>query len=229
MSSSLPSPIDLLQKSFEAFMANAVGYLLAGLALTLVGLLLATGLTVIWLGSAFVLVPLFAATGSEAVGALGLLLAGVVGLAAFVAAITLPAPLYASLMRTFDLDGPGGVQFGAVFSHARHDIGRVVVASLAYGGLAAMGMILCFLPGLLVTFALHFVLPAVALDGMGFVDAARRSWEHVTLRPGWALAVWAIYVLVIGVLTQIPLLGALIAIPLAFDFHVRAYRAAYPA
>lgn len=229
MSSSLPSPIDLVQKSFEALMANPVGFLLSGLAVTLVAIALSTGLLVVWIGSAVVVLPVFAATGSEALSTLGLLLVGLVGVASLLVVMALPAPVYASLLRTFDVDGPGAVQFGAAFSRVQPDVGRVVVASLAFGGLTVLGMMFCFLPGLLATFALHFVLPAVALDRMGFVDAARRSWEHVTMRPGWALGVWAIYMLVVGILSQIPLIGAMIAIPLAFDFHVRAYRAVYPA
>lgn len=229
MSPSLPSPIDLIQKTFEAFVSNPVGFLLSGLAMSLVGLALGIGLGVLWGGLAVLVFPALAASDSSIMGLIALLVTIVAGLASVVVSAVIPAPMQASLLRAFDLGGPGSVRFGSVFSFAQQDLSKVVLATLGAAGLTLIGLAACVLPGLLVAFALHLVLPAVALDGLSPVDAARRSWEHVSTQAGWALGSFAVLVVVVTVASWIPIIGSFLAIPLATDYLVRVYRAAYPA
>jgi hypothetical protein len=93
----------------------------------------------------------------------------------------------------------------------------VVVASVLVMIIVGIGMLLLVLPGIVAGFFLIFALPAVLLDGLGAIDAIKRSFTLVkdNLVPVLLLvvgfiAVGIVVAILANILGYIPILGQLL-------------------
>ena len=102
-------------------------------------------------------------------------------------------------------------------------LANYLVAILLYGLLAAVGFLLCILPGIVVLY-LGFLTPWYVLDqGMAPVDALKASYQTTTKNAGlilFAIVTWLIYVA--GAIAC--LVGLLVTVPLALLMVTYTYR-----
>lgn len=228
----LPSPMDLLMRSFDAFKDDLQGYLLAGVIPMIVTILSAFASIIVVYGSMFVGMLPGLMMNDELVAMLGGMGLFMVALIALVVGIGLAmAPLSASLMRAMEAShsGEAKLTFQAPLSTAKEDLPRVVQVTMLVSTLTFVGAMMCYVPGLLVGFLLCFALPGVVLDRLSVGEAVGRSVGHAREHVGWHAGVFGILMLMYIILSQIPFVGYLVAMTLTSDFTVRAYRAAFPA
>jgi hypothetical protein len=97
-------------------------------------------------------------------------------------------------------------------------LGTLVVASILVTAIVAAGFLFLVIPGLVAMVFLMFTLPAVLLDGLGAVDAMRRSVavvrEHVGAVVGLVVGSLLVFVgaaIVAWIVGWVPFLGGLAA------------------
>ena len=127
--------------------------------------------------------------------------------------------IYRAALRTSDGEAPA-------FSDLTtgKNLGKYIIVAIVFGILAAVGLVLCIIPGLIVIFFLQFA-PLYALDkGQGIGDAFRSSINAVKSAPVPVLLtmiVNAVASFVGGILFGILIL---VALPFAALFTVHVYR-----
>jgi hypothetical protein len=239
----VPDPAKLLSETLAELVDHVGPYLLAGLGqlvvvfpLTLVAVFL--GYLVIgggMFGVMFGGMLAGAAVGqaSEGLGGLVMILTQllafavpIVGFGALIMGmIAVLAPLSASLTRAIAAHqrGEKELDFSASFSTATQDIGRVIIAGLIIGAAVTVGMMMCYLPALLVPLFLGFTTTFVALHRRSGLEAARINLQHVMANPGPHLTFGLLYLVMAMFSGYIPILGPMFVA----SFHVRAYRTLY--
>src|SRR5690606_25456710 len=130
MSSPLPSPVQLLQSSFDSFTANPMGYLAAGLVFLLVSLVMIIGSFVVSFVIPIALTVVLAGTvGYSSWGEAGVVVAMILGsILVFGCVALMTTPLYASVLRVLDADGPTALNVFTPFARMKPDPVRIMMA-----------------------------------------------------------------------------------------------------
>lgn len=160
--------------------------------------------------------------GGAELGAIPAVLIAAGSLFAVVLMLTVTAACTASLMRGIAAHQRGEValRFGSAFASARQRLGATVGAMLAVGSLTLLGMLFCYLPGLVVAFLLWLAWPLVVLHQSPVGVALRLSLAEVRSDLGWHLRAFGFYLLINLVAQYVPVLGPIFA----QAFLVRVYR-----
>ncbi|MCB9672250.1 MAG: hypothetical protein H6736_04205 [Alphaproteobacteria bacterium] len=237
----VPDPIELFKSTLEELLDDVVPYLLAGvgqmvIVVPLVFVLIFFLYFVMFgtmFGGIFVGIAAAAVTGEVLgddaaglvfmltyLGTWAVMLAAMVFVAVFIGAVL--APTQASLVRRVAEHQRGGrkLDFTACFSDAFLDLPSVVGVTLLVGTLFAVGMLLCYLPGLVAIVLLGFASSLVVLHRMGPVHAARTSVAHVMANPGFHGMFGLLYFATSMLAAYIPIIGTMFLMAL----HVRAAR-----
>lgn len=231
-----PNPGVVVQETLAEFMDAIVPYLLSVLGLIAGYAVLATvvsgAVVVIWVVVGAIVG--LAATGFAQIdeGLAGLvttggmliglgvqLITGALGVAAFGA---LAAPLQASYLRAVAAHQRGDeeLQLGSAFSTIGQDVAQVALAGALVGLAGVVGMMLCFFPVLLVPLLLGFVVPLVALHGLGATEAIRTNVMHVRNH----LQEHAIIALIVFALNMVAGMVPVLGPAFVLAFVVRVYR-----
>ncbi|MBW2254152.1 MAG: hypothetical protein JRI25_06080 [Deltaproteobacteria bacterium] len=222
----LPDVVKVLTDLLGDLQANVAGYLLAGLGYMLV----AFGMVFVFIALlvGFMVIPMIigAALGSEELGAIlamvGMLFGYVVGLLLLV---TVSAPFMASLARAAraHLEGDQPLGFVAAFGHLGTDIVQVLLLSILQMALVLIGMMFCYLPGLLVSLALGFAFPALIVHRLSAISAIQLSFGHVRRNLGWHLGFWGLGLAILFVAQAIPLVGVMFGLPFYVAYQLKVY------
>jgi len=217
----LSDPLDVARRFFADVGDNVGGYI---------------GLTVVQLVVLFLAIGVFVVLGGLAFLP-GIMLESelltFLGLGAFillcVPMLTVPSALMtASMLRGLDAQERGGPKIGAMTSLTgiTQDAGRILAFYLLYSVMAIVGMMMCYLPGLVASTVGMFAMPMVVLEGAGAFEAMGRSWRHTRENVEWHVPVWIVlYVLI--VVTQFTVVGLLAWFPLIVGYQYFAYRVAF--
>jgi hypothetical protein len=130
--------------------------------------------------------------------------------------------LWAVLVRA-SLDVLDGGRFDAVDAARRLPLPPLVTTGLVVGALVTTGTVLCVVPGVVLAVLTCFTTVVVVDEGVGPVEAVRRSASLVVAHAGDVLAM---VLVVLGVLLAGLLLcvGTVVALPLASLAWTYAYR-----
>lgn len=222
-----PNVLDLLVEVFEDLRDNFVDRLLSGVGFMLVLI------PMVFVGMGALYAPVMAgmflgvAAEDEALTMAGMVVGLVVGFALMILCVTLPIlPMYASMGRAVNrqLVEGGDLGFAAPFDTITEDVGKVLGTSLITAVTVLVGMLFCYLPGLVAAFALGFALPAVIVDRLSPVEACKRSVEHVMAEPVWHLGFYVVTMGISMVVSYVPVIGFALVYPILLGFQIRAYR-----
>jgi hypothetical protein len=162
---------------------------------------------------------------------LGLGMVGLIGgMAAMIGGIILiSAPLTASLYRAMwaNLTRSEALGFGAAFSTALQDLGRILGYNVIMAAAVLVGLMFCYVPALGVSLALHFALPELVVHRVSIGEAIALSVRHVRENLSWSLGAWALGMALIVVCSQIPLVGMALGPVLYANYQLRLYRAVF--
>lgn len=227
----LPTISALVNEAFADVQAAPVPYLLAGagaggviLAWTLVGIGV---LVAAMLGGAMI----GGAIGDpDAVSSLVLLTTLVGTLIVLVPLALASPPLSASLARAvWDWqDRAVPLDLRAAFREPWRDLGKVYGVGLATGGLVLIGLLFCYLPGLIAMCLLHHAFYRVAIHGRSPGDALSDAVGHVLAHPQWNLGVFGVSFVISLIASNVPLLGVPLTLAGVAAWNIRCYRAAFP-
>lgn len=217
-------------ETLQEFTQDLGPYALAGLGLTVV-MLLPTVLIGLPIGG-FVLFSIFAsaAAASRAGGSAAsptmsgvlMLVMIVVFLLVMVLCVAVLAGFMASLLRAVAAHqrGESRLAFGSVFATVRHELGKNVGVGLAVSCVTLLGVLLCYVPGLIAAFLLWLAGPLVALHGVPVGTALRLSTREVRSDLGWHLKYFGLWLVINMIAQYIPVLGPMFALA----FSVRVFR-----
>lgn len=187
------------------------------------GAVLAGGIFVlsllIYIGMVAFVASLFLAERS----ALWPVLGGLVGFLLFVLGNELIQPLLLGYTRgTLRSMRGEGFPVGELWEGYRRSL-SVVLLTLAQSTLALLGMLLCYVPGLVVSLFTSLALVALADRDQGPMDALRTSYELVRARP-LDMALWFLAMLAaVLAASMVPMVGAVAALPVMTVMNVTAY------
>ncbi len=227
----LPPVGDLFGRLAKDVQASLVPHLMAGLGYAMVQLPLVILAVLVIYGGMFAGMYWGLENLSEDELGLAMMAGAMAGLSVVaVPLMILMPPLTASLYRAVYAWQARGepLGIGAAFSTATQDLPRVYLATFTIGMVIFLGMLMCYLPGLIAAFALHFAYMRVVIHRRGVLDGIQDSWVHVADHAGWNLGVFAIGFAISFALSNIPLIGVILAVVLATSWNLHAYRAAYP-
>lgn len=227
----LPGVGDLVGRLMRDVQEAPVPHLAAGAGYAVVQLPLFILLVIGMYGGAFAgMFWAMETLGEDEIG-LGILAGTLAGasVTALPMAVVLP-PLTASLYRAVYAWQARGepLGFGSAFSTATQDIGRTYLTTIALSTIIFAGLLLCYVPGLLLAFVLHFAYMRVVIHRRGVIDAIQDSWGHAAAHPGWNLGVFGVAFLISLALSNIPFLGVVVATVAVCAWNLHAYRAAFP-
>lgn len=132
------------------------------------------------------------------------------------------APLTASLYRAVAKHqrGEGKLEFGSVFSTLTENVGSVIMVQLLLALGVSVGLMFCYLPGILFGFATAFAAPLVYIHRRTPLEAVTIAFNHTRDHIAWH-AIWFGMMLVVGIAASyVPILGPAFLLAL----QVRAYR-----
>ena len=226
MDAALPSVMDVLVETFEDYQEHLSGYMLAGAGVVLVmvplSLLSVFGLlAALVLGMAPGLITddeLLTVVGS--IGGYGLGLTGLILLN-----VVVFAPMQASVGRAIAdrIAEHHTLDIGAAFSTWSTDIGKVIGAHLFVSLLVMLGMVFCYVPGLVAAVMLGFVVPAVIVHRLSPVAAVRLSIRHASEHLAWHLGYFVVCFGIAMACSYIPFFGVALTVTFLQSFQLRCY------
>jgi uncharacterized membrane protein len=128
----------------------------------------------------------------------------------------------AYLAGSFDIADGRPVTIGSFFKP--RNIGTVILASIIVSILTYIGLLLCIIPGLIVTIFTFFAIPAIVDRNLGAIDAIKHSFEITKANFVQVLLTWLIWVVILAVGAAVCYVGLLVAAPVATLFQVYAWR-----
>ena len=236
-----PDPMQLFQDAWKEFTDDLGPYMLAGLGQLCVVLPVVLVLFfVIYFG---VLATLFggifvgaiagvAATetlGSDAgalvflgsyLGSFVLMFVVIFGLSLLIGALM--APLNASMVRRVAEHQRGGrkLDFTAIFSDVGDNLMGVIGVQLLISTIVFVGILLCYVPGLLAAFMLVYATSLVALHRAAPMTAVRTSLQSFTRNPGFHGMFTLLYFCCSMLAAYVPIVGPMFMLAV----HIRAHR-----
>lgn len=237
----LPEPVDLIQDTWAEFADDPGPYILAGLGqlcvlipvMIVLFMLIYFGIFATVFGGVFV--GVFAAAlvgevvGPEA-GAITFMLAYIVsflmmflviiGISSAVGAVM--APINASLTRRIAQHqrGQRPLDFTAAFSDTGQDLVKVILFAMTSSAIIFIGIMACYLPGLIAAFLLVYAGTFVYLHRLSPLEAIMASAGHFREHLQFHGMFTLLYFCVAMVASYIPVAGPMFVASL----HVRAHR-----
>lgn len=104
------------------------------------------------------------------------------------------------------------------------NVGSMIIATLIVGVLTTIGMVLCVVPGLLVSIFTMFTTVALLDRNLPPIDAIKASFEIVKAKFIDCLLVWLMAIAMIAAGALLCGVGLLVAVPVAFLFEIFAFR-----
>ena len=104
------------------------------------------------------------------------------------------------------------------------NVGNVIIAGLIVGILTEIGLFLCVIPGIVVSFLLMFTIVALLDRNLSPIDAIKNSFEITTKNVGNAVLAWLVMAAIVVVGALVCLVGLIVAAPVAALFQVYTYR-----
>lgn len=233
----LPDVGTLLSATIAEFSDNIGPYALAGLGHFLV-LMPVTFVGIIVGYIAMLFAMLGGMTGSAMVGVgvggdAGDALAGIGSLASMAlsflalfaviaAMMAILAPVSASLHRAVAAHQRGEkvLELGSAFGTLTQDIVPVLIVAILYGATIAIGLMLCYLPGLIAMIVFGFAPLLVYIGRKSPVAALSLSASHFMEHMSFYLPFGGLYIVIMMVAGYVPIIGPMFGMAL----HVRAYR-----
>ena len=114
------------------------------------------------------------------------------------------------------------VEFKSFF--ATDKLGTIIGAGVLVGIMTAIGMFLCYLPGILVAFASQFFMFFILERNLGVIDSIKASWSFVFKNFGPLILLFLLSLLVYFVGALLCGVGLLAAIPVIVLAQTYAYR-----
>lgn len=228
MNTDAPTPVlELLPQWFEVYKKDFAAFILASLGIMAVTVPLSFAMVIGLYAAIFVgMVPGMAMEdeGVLLLGMLGTTVLGTVGMiAVFILVLT---PIQASFTRAVDAHITHGqpISIGAAFSTITEDLGRVLGYAVLHTTLMVVGLMFCYLPGLLFAVVTSFAWQHVVLGKKGGMEAIKESIAHVQAHAGWHVAYIGITMAMALIVTYLPLVGYFIAPGLLTGWQVFVYR-----
>jgi hypothetical protein len=226
----LPDVVKVLTDLLGDLQAHVAGYLLAGLGYMLVVFGLAFVFVALLVG--FMVIPMIigAVLEAEELGAILMIVGTLFGyLVGLLLMVTVSAPFLASLARAAraHLEGDEPFGFTAAFSRLGTDLVQVVLLSVVQMALVLIGMMFCYLPGLLVSLFLGFAFPALIVHRLGAFEAIGLSFDHVKRNIGWHLGYWGLGLAILFVAQAIPFVGIMFGLPFYVAYQIKVYMAVF--
>lgn len=224
----LPSAITLAKTAIDDVLKNLTPLLLLGLGY------FGGMMVVVSLGSVFLVGPMVIGTivsavfGSdyEALAALGSMGGFVVGVLLFLVLVMVAAgPMTASTYRALAALIGQGVPptIGGAFTTARQDVGMVLGGSLLVGVVVGVGLLFCYVPGLVASFVLGSVPMLIAIRRTSPGEAMSVALANVRAHPSWYVEVLAVKFVFLLIASYIPVIGTI-----AFMvYQIRVFQAAF--
>jgi membrane protein insertase Oxa1/YidC/SpoIIIJ len=88
----------------------------------------------------------------------------------------------------------------------------LVITSLLAGIIVALGYLLFFIPGVILSFAFYFVIQTVMIDGKSGTEALKASYRFVEANLSDSLVIFLVSLGISAVLPSIPFIGAIISV-----------------
>ena len=226
----LPSVMDILVESFEDFQTHASGYLLAGFGYALVLIPLSMASVPAILGAAMAGAVPGAMRDDELLMSVGALVGYLIGIALMIAVLAVVGPpLQASVGSAVlrRITEQTDLAFGDAFATWRTDMGKVIGTYLLQSFMVGMGILFCYVPGILAAILIGFAMPAVIVHRLSPVEAMRLSVGHVMAHPTWHLG-YSVVVFGIGMaVSYLPFVGFALAVTFLQSFQLRCYTAVF--
>ena len=142
------------------------------------------------------------------------------------------APLQGSLIRSLSrhFSDPLTSDLGlkSSFQTPMERAGPSILYSLGQGLVIFVGILMCYLPGLALSFFLGFGLCFVVLRGQSPVEGAKASMAHVGEHLAWHAGFFAILLAVTMILSNIPLVGPALSPGFALAWTVFVFERTIP-
>lgn len=140
--------------------------------------------------------------------------------------ILVMAPMQASMYRAVwkYLETGEKLTIMTPFSTYTQDVTKVLLFQIVTFALSFAGMMMCYVPALVVGAALMFAAPAVYVHRLGILDAVRLSVGHLMRHPGWHLGFFGIAFLMSIVASFVPVIGMMLLMSAYPMFVLLAYR-----
>ncbi len=122
------------------------------------------------------------------------------------------------------LDIANGVPVTAGSFFKPRQIGPVIVATLLVGIATAIGSVLCYIPGLIVSIFAFFTTVALLDRNLSAIDAIKASIDIAKKNFVQVLIVWLLFSVILAVGSFLCYVGLLVAAPVAILFEVYAFR-----
>jgi len=114
------------------------------------------------------------------------------------------------------------VTIGSFFTP--RNVGNVIIAGLIVGILAAIGYVLCVIPGIAVGIFTMFTIVALLDRNLAPIDAIKASFEIAKANFGQVLLTWLVMAAIAAVGALLCGVGLIVAIPVAVLVEVYAWR-----
>ncbi|MBN2799699.1 MAG: hypothetical protein JXX28_11180 [Deltaproteobacteria bacterium] len=223
-SPALPPVTDLLMDTFADLRDNLVEYLLAALGMLLV---MIPAMLVLYGLMALGVVPGLLAQ-DEVMLVLGVYAGIFVALPVFALILLFPSvSLSRAAWHHVAEEEPLGIS--SPFSRLFEDVGSVLLLKLLLGVLTVVGLMMCYLPALLVAIATVFALPALIAHRLSPVAALKLSLEHTQRNLTWHLGFWGLGFVVTLVAGYIPIVGGLLGMVFYQVYVMKGYKAVFGA
>lgn len=222
------SPIDTLQATAKHLQDHMKGHAIMGIAWFFGIQFFVWGLMIImWVG---MFGGIALASQSEELGGVAML--GMIG----VGALFYMAFILAVMMVMFgyqkaalkEIDGEGEVSLGGVFSGALASIGTIVALGFVNSFLSIVGLCMCYVGIFVTVVPLRFAFLLTVDKGLGLTDALALAWTTFWSRPADHFLCFLTEMGVSLVLSLIPLIGPVVALPAIVVFDVKSYRTFFP-
>jgi uncharacterized membrane protein len=127
-----------------------------------------------------------------------------------------------------EADGGGLVTVGGVFADTRAVAGRALATQLIVGLLVSVGLLFCYLPGLVIGVATWHTSGLVVAGGRSPTEAITESVQSLRADPARHLLLMLGLLFVALISSWIPLLGVVIAPVVGAVYSARAWRVVFP-
>lgn len=220
------------QSNFGAIFGAMVLYLVVGLVLVglFYGLMaLISGLRIGALGSSCTTEYSYYGTVYESCKPNGLLSGlGAIGFFVVMGLYSVVIAAYFYLIQAGIVRGALAISYGKKIEIglllSRDRLGTVIITGVGVGIVSGIGYMLCWVPGLIITFFSQFFVFFIIDKRLGAVDSVKASWSFVNKNLGSLIGLYIASIIAIIIGQLLCGIGLLIAIPVVIIAQTYAYR-----
>jgi hypothetical protein len=225
----LPKVMDLVAKTANEVTKDFGSFIMGGLVPGLVLMFGSFALVFVVYGLAFLgAIPGLSANDDDlagmgaVAGLFGGMLIGIPGLTLVITPLwgSMYRAVWALLLRGERLTVSSG------WSTFGQDLIPQYVYVLLSGTIIFVGLLFCYVPGIIAQAMLCFAYPAIVIHRMGVGRAIQWSFANTLAHPGWHLGVWAVGLGISLILPNLPIVGYMLMFTVYPLFQLQAYRAA---